>query len=678
MPITLHPGVRLAALLLIGAVLTFIAAQQALLPLRYDYEFKIGDSMTDAAGLFTIEPDDLIEEPGEINEHSRLFRFYERQDRLFDIMHGGSIQIGDTRLVGRPAKLTDLSPLFWVHVFVAFAGLLISGWVWSLKSRDGAAMLFAGSGIGLFISAIPAGIYTTRELALPALNFRILEELNAIGASIFGISMIGLFLIFPSKMKHWRSIFGGTTVALGIWTLLFTFKLTPEWANVNLIILTEMLLIMAVIAAQFFATRGNPVARASLTWLGMSVILGAGGFVFLNSVPVLLKQTPLNQGYAFLFFIIIYLGLAAGLTRYRLFDVGRWAFRLLYYAVGALLLILLDAALIYALNMERNSALGLSLLLVAFIYLPTRDLIWRKIARRTNIETDVLLADAMHVALAATPQERTQRWVSVLRKLFDPLQMVAANEVVAEVRIGAEGLTLYVPAVTGPDALKLSYPMGGRSLFDRASLNLARQLVKLVQQAEADRQAYDRGVLEERRRVAQDLHDDVGARLLTGLAHSDERMRPTLEAALADIRSIVGGMSGETVTWERLFADGRHECAQRLSSAGQNMEWKVSGTHDSRIVPETLRKLVSSALREGVSNIIRHAKARNVRVDIHLDESVLKITIEDDGQGLTPQSEGRAGFGLKSLERRVRAAQGELSVKSLSPGTRIEIRAPLS
>ncbi len=675
-----HPGLRLAIILLVGVLLTFIAADIALQPLRYDRVFNTGDSLTLASGeTFVLEADDLIQEPGEIDKAPRLWRFYERQGKLHEALSAGRLQVAGEDLTGRRASIADLPPLFWVHVFVAFAGILISGWLWSLKSRDLAATFFAGSGAGLFISAIPAGVYTTRELALPATTFRVLEELNAIGASLFGISMIGLFLVFPRRLKWWRPLFIGLNIAFAFWTFLFAMKWTPDWANVNLITLSEMLVICAVIGAQFFATRRDPVARASLTWLGVSVLLGAGGFIALNSVPLVLKKTPLNQGYAFMFFVIIYLGLAAGLTRYRLFDVGQWAFRLLYYAIGAVLLILMDAALIYALGMERVSALGLSLLLIASLYLPLRDLIWRRIARRTNVEPDVLLADAMHVALAATAGERTDRWNAVLRKLFDPLELTVNTTPVTETQVTDDGLTLLVPPLAGSSSLKIAYPMGGRALFDRATLNLARQLVRLVQQAELDRQAYDRGVLEERRRVAQDLHDDVGARLLTGLNTSDEKTRSTLEGALADIRSIVSGMSGETVTWERLLADTRYECTQRLDSARLELRWTAEpSAFASRVVPEALRKLITSALRESVSNIVRHAQARKVQVTFEFRRESLHLQIEDDGRGLEPKPAGeREGFGLKSLERRVHAVGGSWSVSALNPGTRLEIRTPM-
>lgn len=686
MPISFwNPATRLATLLIAGVLATLAAIDVALELPFYDHRFQAGETVAGADGAaVTLEELDLLQEPGELNEREVLWDFYGRQARLAQLARAGDLRVtsGDeTRaLTGRPAGLGDLAPLFWVHVFVAFAGLVISGWLWSLKSRDLAARLFAGSGIGLFISAIPAGVYTTRELALPAPAFRVLEELNAIGASLFGISMIGLFLVFPLRLRGWRPLLVAQAAALGLWTALFVFKLTPAWANITLVILVEMLLICAAIAAQFVATRRDPVARASLTWLGVSVLIGAGGFVGLNSVPLLLKQTPLNQGYAFLFFILIYLGLAAGLSRYRLFDVGQWAFRLLYYAVGAALLIAMDAALIFALNMERAPALGVSLLLIAVLYLPLRDLVWRRLSRRPPVANDELLADAMHVALAASGQERAQRWVEVLRKLFDPLELAPAPSRVEDARVTDEGVTLLIPAVAGSGDLKLSYPSAGRALFNRASLNLARQLVKLVQQAESSRRAYDRGVLEERRRVAQDLHDDVGARLLTGLALSDERTRPTLEGALADIRAIVGGMSGETTTWERLLADLRHECAQRLESARLELEWPAAtaGLQPGREVDETLRKTLSSAFRECVSNVVRHAQARRVRVELRAEGGELRIRIEDDGRGFAPPAAGeREGFGLKSLERRVRGVSGQLRIEALRPGTRVEIRLPL-
>src|SRR5690606_38053805 len=220
-----------------------------------------------------------------------------------------------------------------------------------------------------------------------------------------------------------------------------------------------------------------------------------------------------------------------------LFEVGTWAFRLLFYALGTLLFGVMDAALVMGAGLERTPALGLSLLAVGFLYLPLRDRLWRLFRRAKKMPPHQLLRDALHVALAPSVEVRRDRWTALLQELFDPLEITNADEDVVSIRVEADGMDLLVPAVAGSSALRLAYVWRGASLVSPASRDLAEQLVATIKQAELSRDAYARGVIEERRRMAQDLHDDIGARLLSGLYLADDRTRPTFQAALADIRA---------------------------------------------------------------------------------------------------------------------------------------------
>jgi signal transduction histidine kinase len=443
----------------------------------------------------------------------------------------------------------------------------------------------------------------------------------------------------------------------------------------------ETAAIFLAIAAQWWSTRDHPSDRAALGWIGLSAIAGAGSYTLLGAAPVLLHLPfGLPQSHVTGVLVVIYIGLALGLLRYRLFELGSWAYRILFYTAGALMLLVIDAILVIALNLDSAPAFGLSLVTVGFLYLPLRDWLWRRLTRNRQIEDHQLFASAIDVAFAPSRQDSATRWRNLLARLFDPLEVAEAEAVTAQPGLSDDGLTLFLPAIAGAPALRLAYPFGGRGLFAPEHLQLANQLVTLTEHAEAGRAAYTRGVGEERRRMARDLHDDVGARLLTGLHTADAATRPTLQAALSDIRAIVSGLAGDEASLDRVLAETRHETARRLEAAGIALDWPANDVHDTTVLLDyRLHKALTSSVREIVTNVIRHADASALAVSLELASDHLSLHFADNGKGLAATAlTGEAqGFGLRNLRHRVEDIGGALTLQNTGKGTVIGIRVPL-
>lgn len=675
------PTFKFGFVMVLGFLVAFGALKLALHESKLGTPLAAGMNLKSPAGALVLEGLDFTTEPGELETKQDLNRFYERQEQITHIFSQKPVQAEkgpeffEVPMTER--SITDLSVLFWIPILVGLGALAISGWIWALRSRDLSSTLFALSGLSTFISAVPSAIYTTRELALPKTLFQILETLNAWGATGFGISVLALFLVYPKKPSRWKRVAVGQAVFFTVWTAAFSLQLVPDWANISLIIVSLMLCICVAIGFQFFATKNHPTQRAALVWLGLSVLIGAGAFVVFTSAPLVLGLEPFNQGYAFSFFLIIYLGLAAGLTKYKLFEVGQWAFRFLYYALGATMFVLFDAGLVFVLGLGRVPALGASLLAVGFLYLPLRDYIWRFFSKRNRMESEEMLAEALHVAFSPSDTERASRWETLLRKMFEPLEIKVLSEIISEVEIRADGLVLAIPPIAGNPPLQLSYPWSGQGLFNNRSRTLVIQILSFVEKAESNREAYDRGVTEERRRMAQDLHDDVGARLLTGLHLADEKMRPTLQGALADIRSIVSEMSGEKVGLAEVLSDLRFETVQRLSLTGIDVQWAMLSENESQdfSFDYRQRKAIASALREVVSNVIRHSGASVFTVQIERERNILKLSLRDNGRGLSTEvlNGESTGHGIKNIKRRMRDFGGTVQLSSDATGTRLLI-----
>ncbi len=635
----------------------------------------------------SLEATDLIEEPDSLDSYALIERFLERQSEFAGILRRDAVRVHFTDPATGARGTADLAPqtrpvrslpiAFWVQLFSGLAGFWTGAWVWSLRRGDLASLMFALSGAGLMLSALPAAIYSTRELAIEGDLFTLLGALNHAGVHVFGGALIALFLLYPRRLVAPVRLVA-LPIVLGAWLWADVARAAPDPAiGMYVPMLAEMATIVALVVIQARRIRNSPAERAALRWLGLSVIVGAGAFVTGIAMPLLLGNEPvLSQGFAFAFFLIIYGGIALGIRHYRLFDLGEWSFRVAFYVFGALLLLALDAALLWLLNVERTTALGASLLFIAFLYLPLRDGLASRITGKRGIARHELFSSVLEVAFAATPAQRSEGWRQLLARLYDPLEIGPAADAPAVLRSEADGTEMVFPATADSPPLRLRYPGAGRGLFDTADLKLAQELVRLIEEAEHSRGAYDRGAVEERQRIARDLHDDVGGRLLTGMHGAEVATRHILQSALSDIRSIVSGLNGERVPLNLVLADARHEAARRLEAAAISLDWPIPENDDADNILLDYRqaKTLTSCIRESVTNIIRHAGARTVRTQITVAADSLSLSVSDDGRGFA-QAAGE-GFGLRNIRQRTEAVAGAATIRSGAAGTTVTIAMP--
>ncbi len=185
----------------------------------------------------------------------------------------------------------------------------------------------------------------------------------------------------------------------------------------------------------------------------------------------------------------------------------------------------------------------------------------------------------------------------------------------------------------------------------------------------------------ERKRIAADLHDDLGAKLLTIVHTSDDQRISTLaREALEEMRLSVRGLTGKPVRLIDALGDWRAEVVSRLSQAGVQGEWNAP----SEDLPQTLsaRAYVQTTriLREAVSNIIKHSGASHCSLRCTLIEGDFQLTIQDNGNGIPMELDGRLdrGHGMASMKHRAKQLQGQCLVES-GPGygTVIRLTIPL-
>jgi two-component system sensor histidine kinase UhpB len=183
----------------------------------------------------------------------------------------------------------------------------------------------------------------------------------------------------------------------------------------------------------------------------------------------------------------------------------------------------------------------------------------------------------------------------------------------------------------------------------------------------------------ERKRIAADLHDDLGAKLLTIVHTSEsERISTLAREALEEMRLSVRGLTGKPMQVADALADWRAETVSRLSQANIEADWR-SPTEDvhqqlsARAFVQTTR-----ILREAVSNIIKHSGASHCKVRCSIGEHDFVLVVQDNGKGIPMELDGKLdrGHGMASMKHRAKQMQGQCLVES-GPGYGTVIRLTL-
>lgn len=205
--------------------------------------------------------------------------------------------------------------------------------------------------------------------------------------------------------------------------------------------------------------------------------------------------------------------------------------------------------------------------------------------------------------------------------------------------------------------------------------NLNRELEQKVELSRQviEKSFAERRVLEiqqaaeqERLKIYRDLHDDVGSKLLS-IMHADRgsKLGDMARSALESLRQAVSKANHPDQMLQSFIDDIREETELRLRGSGHAVEWRQSVEVPAVIIPSTVAFNLNRILKEVVSNIIRHAEAQRVLVQVNLEGSRIEFIIHDDGRGF--DRHGPLGNGINNIVSRAREIGATVSWHS-EPG----------
>ena len=196
--------------------------------------------------------------------------------------------------------------------------------------------------------------------------------------------------------------------------------------------------------------------------------------------------------------------------------------------------------------------------------------------------------------------------------------------------------------------------------------------------AQREAVAREQAAAQERERIYSDLHDDLGAKLLTLIYQSTDPVQADLaRSILQDLRDVVTRSRGTPGTLGDVLADLRSEATQRLATVGIGLAWdEAEGLPDPEL--DTARALhLHRIVREAISNVIRHAHAKRLRVRVRAAGGELRLELTDDGSG-TAAGAPSSGSGMRNMRERAASLEGDIRwTPGTEGGTKVLLAMPL-
>jgi signal transduction histidine kinase len=574
------------------------------------------------------------------------------------------------RVAAAPRGFAGLGWLFWPLAGLALV-LVVVGAVVVLARPGGAQALFAVMAACQAGNLLLIAAQTLPGLGLPAQALAIDLPLRLALDLLTGAAAVQALGLHPARPLR------SPAVAAAAWALALVAPLLaagdllrPAWWW------AQALCLLLGTAAWVLLAR-TPVPDARVRVMRRFCALAVGTLLLVTAAvaaaSLLPGAAPVAHGVAVGASVAWYLFLASLLLLTPFLARSRHLLREFALLAGiSTVAASVDLLFVAVFSLSTFTSLAVAVFVALAIYAGARQVLLQRLLGTTLLTTERTFEHLYRAAreLQAHPERHVPLLGQLLRELFEPLELVRAAKPPPRSRVLGGGSALLVPVRAGnsapTQALLLRHAQRGRRLFMPDDARLADRLVDQLRRALAYDRAVERGRAEERQRIAQDLHDDIGARLLTLMYQAQTpEMEDYIRHTLQDLKTLTRGLAAAEHRLGDAAAEWKADLGQRLAAASAELAWSLSGDPAQRLTVVQWSGL-TRVLRELVSNALYHGHATRVEVLLQLTGERLLLRVADDGEGQAPEAWSH-GLGLGGVRKRVKLMGGQVEWRAQQP-----------
>jgi len=189
---------------------------------------------------------------------------------------------------------------------------------------------------------------------------------------------------------------------------------------------------------------------------------------------------------------------------------------------------------------------------------------------------------------------------------------------------------------------------------------------------------------QERQRIMRDLHDGLGSRLFVSLSRVERGDMPGGEIAdalrdcISEMRLALDTLAPQELDFRSTLGNFLFRWRQQLLACGIRPRWEIEVPDEAlQLSPHASLQLLRVA-QEALTNVVKHAGASEVDVQLRLLGEQLELVVRDNGIGAAGVSEESSGRGLTNMRARASQLGGHVDVHGGSGGTRVTVQVPLA
>ena len=188
-------------------------------------------------------------------------------------------------------------------------------------------------------------------------------------------------------------------------------------------------------------------------------------------------------------------------------------------------------------------------------------------------------------------------------------------------------------------------------------------------------------IVEERQRIMRDMHDGIGAHLISTLSQvehgqlSAEEVAAALRECIEDLRLTIDSLEPTDDDLLAVLGNLRYRLEPRLKKCGIALDWQVQDVPKLACLDPKNVLHILRILQEGFTNILKHADANRVTVETGVDRNKVYVRVKDNGHGFAGE---RTGHGLASMKHRAQAIGGQIEIEPSAAGTTLSLLLPIS